>query len=151
MKRGNIWSRLLPLRWTMHFLPSFMVGTQLSGWMAYVWKQRITSERQFASIVIPFHSSTAFAVHQIIPKQSINLLKLHITSFISFWPHQQEPLYKDFNLWELKMTDWFTNTGWQGGLATLSSVPWETPVSLCTPGHCFTPFYHSLDYRFWQL
>lgn len=44
---------------------------------------------------------------------------------------------------ELEMTDWFTNTCWQwglGGLATLSWVLCETPVSLWTSGRCLTSF-----------
>lgn len=75
----------------------------------------------------------------------------YTSSFISVWTHQKGPLYRDLNLGDSKMTDWFTNTVWQRGLATLSCVPWEPPVSSSTPGQCFTPFYHSSDYQLRQL
>lgn len=116
---------------------------QLSDWMAYAEKQCIMRERQFLFIVIRFRSSTAFAAY-INSEKKTKWQPFEVTectsSFISYWPHQQDPLYRDLNLGDLKMTDWFTNTVWQGGLASLSSVPWETPVSLHSSGQCFTPF-----------
>lgn len=101
-------------------------------------------------------------LHQIIKKPhrnkqkknlSDNLLKLLSAHHFSFPPgYIGQTLCIDLNLGDLTMTDWFTNTVWQGGPATLSAVPCETPVSLWTSGQCLTSFYHSSDYQLdWQL